>query len=236
MSRVEVEARLRYPDGGFTIDVGFTSDAVVTALLGPSGSGKSSVLALIAGLRRPDAGRIRFGDRVFFDREKRIDLAPERRQIGYVVQDHLLFPHLTVRRNLEYGLRRRSRHARHISLDRVVTVLELDRVLGAMPASLSGGEKQRAALGRALLCSPDVLLLDEPLAALDDRLRSKLLDTLEEILAEWAIPTIYVTHQAEEAARLAGRLVRLHDGRVVDCGPNDMPDKTAVLVPDEQKR
>jgi molybdate transport system ATP-binding protein len=217
VSRLEFACTLRYPTG-FTLDAAFTSDAAATALLGPSGSGKTSVLSVIAGLRRPDRGRIVLDGVVLFDSAAGTDLPPSWRGVGYMFQELLLFPHLSVRRNLLYGWRRRPAGARPVDFDRVVRVLELGELLGRMPHTLSGGQKQRTALGRALLCGPRLLLLDEPLAFVDEALRHRILDYVERVLQEWAIPTLYVTHQPAEAARLGARVVRLEEGRVVPDG------------------
>jgi molybdate transport system ATP-binding protein len=214
VSRLDCACALRYPSG-FTLDVAFASDVPVTALLGPSGSGKTSVLSVLAGLRRPDRGHIALDGTTLFDSGKRIDVPPEKRQVGYVFQDLLLFPHLSVRQNLLYGRRRRRPGAREVDFDRVVRVLELDDLLDRLPHTLSGGQRQRTALGRALLCGPRLLLLDEPLAFVDEALRGRILDDVERILGEWSVPTLYVTHREEEAARLAACVVRLEAGRVV---------------------
>jgi molybdate transport system ATP-binding protein len=218
VSLLEFDCALRYPSG-FRLEAVFRVEAGVTALLGPSGSGKTSVLSIIAGLRRPDRGRVRLGDEVLLDTTIGRDVPPERRGIGYVFQDFLLFPHLTVRRNLLYGWRRRRPEARPPAFERVVAVLELGDLLGRLPHTLSGGQRQRVALGRALLCGPRLLLLDEPLAGLDEALRGRVLDYFEQVLKEWSLPALYVTHNRAEADRLAGRVVRLQAGRVQDDAP-----------------
>jgi molybdate transport system ATP-binding protein len=218
VSLLEVACRLRYP-AGFLLDAAFTTDAPVTALLGASGSGKTSILSAIAGLRRPDAGRICLEGRVLLDRAAGINLAPEDRRVGYVFQHQLLFPHLTVRRNLLYGRRRRPPGPRRIDFDRVVEVLELGEVLDRLPHTLSGGQGQRVALGRALLSEPGLLLLDEPLASLDEELRERVLGYVEQVLHEWQVPTLYVSHNPAEVRRVAGWVVRLEAGRVQAAGP-----------------
>ena len=215
MSRLEFACTLRYPSG-FALDAAFAAGDTVTALVGPSGSGKTTVLSVLAGLRRPDRGRVLLGGEPLYDSAAGVDLPPERRRVGYVFQDHLLFPHRTVRRNLLYGWRRRDRSARPPDLGRVVEVLELSHVLDRLPHTLSGGERQRAALGRALLYGPRLLLLDEPLAAVDEALRGRVLDYIEQALREWRVPTLYVTHNQAEVGRLAQEVVRLEGGRVVD--------------------
>ena len=213
MSLLEFDCALRYPSG-FQLEAALRVEAGVTALIGPSGSGKTTVLSIIAGLRRPDRGRVRLGDEVLLDTAAARSLPPERRGIGYVFQDFLLFPHLTVRRNLLYGWRRRRPEARPPGFERVVAVLELNDLLGRLPHTLSGGQRQRVALGRALLCGPRLLLLDEPLAGLDEALRGRVLDYFEQVLKEWSLPALYVTHNQAEADRLAGRVVRLEAGKV----------------------
>ncbi len=213
MSLLEFSCRLRYPSG-FVLDAAFTLNAPIAALLGPSGSGKTSILSITAGLRRPDSGRVRLGDTTLFDAATGVCPPPEARGVGYVFQDHLLFPHLSVRDNLLYGWRRRRPGSRPISFDRVVAVLELGGALDRPPHTLSGGQRQRMALGRALLCGPRLLLLDEPLASLDADLKSRVLDYVEQVLREWDVPTLYVTHDPAEAARLARQTVRLREGRV----------------------
>jgi len=217
MSFLDCRCRLRYPSG-FVLDCAFASDAPVTALCGPSGSGKTSVLSIIAGLRRPDEGRIQLGNRVLVDSANGVNLPPDERRIGYVFQEHLLFPHLDVRGNLLYGWRRRPTAAHPVDFHRVVEVLELGGTLEQLPHTLSGGQKQRVALGRALLCAPELLLLDEPLAALDQPLKDRILDYVERILKEWHLPTIYVTHQLPEAMRLAQWVVIIEKGTVLYSG------------------
>jgi molybdate transport system ATP-binding protein len=219
MSLLEFSGRLQY-SSGFLVDVTFSTKAQVTALVGPSGSGKTSILSMIAGLRRPDEGRIRLGPRVLFDSRQNTNLAPEARRIGYVFQDHLLFPHLSVRRNLLYGWKRRRVNASPLSFERVVKVLELADLLKRQPHTLSGGQRQRVALGRALLAAPELLLMDEPLASVDDELKHRVLDYIEGVLEEWRIPTLYVTHNEEEIRRIAAQVIQLHKGRVTGSAPH----------------
>jgi molybdate transport system ATP-binding protein len=212
--------RHQFP-GGFSLDAAFETAAQVTALSGPSGSGKTSVLYMIAGLLRPQSGAIRFGERVWLDTAQGIGLKAEQRHVGFVFQDHLLFPHLDVQRNLMYGRRRRRGRLVAIEPSRVIEVLELGDLLARYPRNLSGGEKQRVALGRSLLSGPELLLMDEPLAALDAELKDRILTYLERVVEEWHVPTIYVSHSLAEVRRLADRVIVLDQGRVGISGPAD---------------
>jgi molybdate transport system ATP-binding protein len=213
MSFFDCQCKLRYPSG-FQVDCAFGTDAEVTALVGLSGSGKTSVLSMIAGLRNPESGRIQVGKRVLFDSTAGVHIPPEQRRIGYVFQDQLLFPHLSVERNLQYGWRRRPPDARPIDYNRVVQVLELGDVLPRLPHTLSGGQKQRVALGRALLCGPELLLLDEPVASLEQPLKERILDYMDKVVKEWRVPTLFVTHTIEEVKRFGQWAVMLEAGRV----------------------
>ncbi len=217
MSLLEFRCRLRYPSG-FLLDAAFKTDSQVTALFGPSGSGKTTILSMIAGLRKPEEGFIQIGEHVLDDTSTRLSVPPEGRHIGYVFQQHLLFPHLTIRDNLLYGWRRRRAAANSVDPERVIGVLDLAGLLDRQPATLSGGQRQRVALARALLCVPQLLLLDEPLSSLDDALKDEVLTYIEQILMEWRIPTLYVTHNAGEARRMCKWVIRLDHGRVEAVG------------------
>lgn len=209
----------------FRLQAEFTCDEGVTALCGPSGSGKTTILSLIAGLARPQAGRIQLNDRVLTDAAAGIQLPPERRNVGLVFQDGCLFPHLTVRQNLEYGWRRRSQ--RRGDVEHLVEVLEIGEFLNRAPLTLSGGEKQRVALGRALLQHPDFLLLDEPLTALDEPLQARIVTYLKRALDEYAVPTLMVTHNLDHARELARAAWLIRDGKIVAGGaPDDVLAKT----------
>lgn len=203
--------------GTFHLNVAFDTDRGVTALFGRSGSGKSSVLRLIAGLARPDTGTVQFDDQVLADSGTGVYVAPHHRQFACVFQEARLFPHLTVRQNLHYGQwfakRRGISNTEHI-----VEMLGIGHLLARRPAKLSGGEKQRVAIGRALLSSPRLLLMDEPLAALDDERKAEILPFLERMRDELRIPIIYVSHSVAEVARLADRVVLLQDGTVIANG------------------
>jgi molybdate transport system ATP-binding protein len=217
MSLLEFDCRLKYLSG-FQVAARFATEARVTALVGPSGAGKTSILSMIAGLRRPTDGSIRLAQRPLFDQARRIHLPPERRRIGYVFQDQLLFPHLSVRANLLYGWRRAPPGPRRIELERVASVLELEGLLERLPHTLSGGERQRAALGRALLSNPELLLLDEPLASIGEELKQRVLAYIEQVLEQWSIPTLYVTHNPDEARRMAQWAVVVERGAVTATG------------------
>jgi molybdate transport system ATP-binding protein len=215
VSILEFSGRLRYASG-FVVQAEFATEARVTALVGPSGGGKTSILSMIAGLRRPDCGRICLAGRLLDDTACGLHVAPEARRIGYVFQGQMLFPHRSVRQNLLYGWKRRAATARPVELAHVVAVLELEPMLERLPHTLSGGERQRVALGRALMCGPELLLLDEPLASLDEPLKERVIQFVERVLDEWQIPVIYVSHSTNEVQRLAQHVVQIEQGRVVD--------------------
>ncbi|MFQ6553039.1 molybdenum ABC transporter ATP-binding protein [Aestuariibius insulae] len=198
--------------GAAQLDLGFEAPGGVTALYGPSGAGKTSVVNAVAGLLKPDAGRIALGGDVLVDTEAGVFVPVHKRRMGYVFQDGRLFPHLTVARNLAYG---RS----GASPDKVVDLLDLGGLLTRYPARLSGGEKQRVAIGRALLSDPRMLLMDEPLASLDPGRKAEILPYLDRLVAETKLPVIYVSHAAEEVLRLATTLVLIEGGRVLEAGP-----------------
>jgi len=198
---VEVEKHL----GDADIAVSFRSVSGLTALFGPSGSGKTSILNMIAGLLTPDSGRIVVGGELLFG--DGVDLPPEARHAGYVFQDARLFPHLKVRANLLYGARR---GVGALGLDEVVDLLGLGALLGRWPRTLSGGEAQRVAIGRALLSSPRFLLLDEPLASLDQARADEIMSMIERVRDELKLPILYVSHNRAEVDRLAASVVAIH--------------------------
>jgi molybdate transport system ATP-binding protein len=214
MLSVKVRRRL----DAFELDTAFASDSGVTALFGRSGSGKTTLVNAIAGLVRPDDGRIEINGDCLFDSARGIDVPVERRRVGYVFQDGRLFPHLTVRGNLNYGYALAQPGQRNVALKQVVDLLGLEHLLERRPANLSGGEKQRVAIGRALLASPRVLLMDEPLAALDHLRKSEILRYIECLHAEIKVPIVYVTHAVEEIIRLADFVVLMALGKVVATG------------------
>ncbi len=197
--------------GAFTLEMSTRLDAPITALFGPSGSGKTTTLDAIAGLRTPGRGTIAVNDRILFSSESRLNLPPHQRHVGYMPQDVALFPHMNVRKNLLYG-----RHPGvSPELDRVVGMLEIDRLVDRQVNDLSGGERQRVALGRALMSGPSLLLLDEPLAAVDVPLRRRILPYLQRVRDALKIPILYVSHDREEVDELADAIVHLDGGRVV---------------------
>jgi molybdate transport system ATP-binding protein len=205
--------------GAFALAAKFESAGRLTALFGRSGAGKSTIVNMIAGLVRPEQGRIAVDGTALVDRARGIDVPPHRRRVGYVFQEGRLFPHLTVRQNLLYGRWFAPRAERKVSLDTVVGILGIGHLLGRSPSRLSGGEKQRVAIGRALLASPRVLLLDEPLAALDTARKEEILPYIERLRDEIGMPMVYVSHAIGEVARLADTLVVMADGRVQAAGP-----------------
>ncbi len=214
---IEIDAARRL--GDFALDVEFTTEGHgITALFGRSGAGKTSLVNMLAGLLRPERGRIVIDGTVLFDSAAGIDIAPHRRRLGYVFQQSRLFPHLTVRGNLEYGMSRVPRAERRVGFDEVVEMLGIGEHLARRPHGLSGGERQRVAIGRALLTSPRLLLMDEPLASLDAARKAEILPFIERLSDTFAVPIVYVTHAMDEIARLADTLVLMTEGRVAAVG------------------
>ena len=212
---LDVEFTKRWASG-VQIEAAFASDAATLALFGRSGSGKSTVVNVLAGLLRPNTGRIVVDGVVLFDAARRINVPVEARGVGYVFQDGLLFPHLTVQQNLLYGAGRVGN--RSMELNQVVGLLGIAALLGRKPASLSGGEKQRVAIGRALLSNPRILLMDEPLASLDAGRRSEILSLIERVRDELKVRIVYVSHSVGEVTRLADEVVLMNGGQVVAHG------------------
>ena len=211
--------------GAFTLDLGFEA-AGVTALFGPSGSGKTSLINMIAGLMTPDAGRIALDGDVLFDAARRLDVKPWKRRIGTVFQEGRLFPHLSVKHNLDYGRWMSGLPADAKALAHAVELLDIGHLIGRRPGKLSGGERQRIAIGRALLMKPRLLLLDEPLASLDAARKAEILPYLERLRDDARVPMIYVSHDAGEVARIATRVVRLEGGRVAATGGVEVLSRT----------
>jgi molybdate transport system ATP-binding protein len=213
---IEVDIALRV--GDFDLAAAFEAPAgSVTALFGRSGSGKSTVIDCVAGLRRPDRGRVAVEGETLFDTATNVP--PERRRLGYVFQDARLFPHLSVETNLRYGERRARTDRRIAAFDEVVALLGIDHLLKRRPGTLSGGERQRVAIGRALLSQPRALLMDEPLAALDRERKAEVLPYIERLRDRFGLPILYVSHAVEEVVRLAQKVVRIEHGRITGIGP-----------------
>jgi len=215
MIQVNVQHRL----GSFDLTAQFASDGRVTALFGRSGSGKTSLINIIGGLIYPDHAHISLDGEVVVDTDQRIFVPKHRRRVGYVFQEGRLFPHLTVRQNLLYGWWFAPATKRRGQLAQIVKLLGIGHLLDRRPRSLSGGEKQRVAIGRALLATPRLLLMDEPLASLDDARKAEILPYLERLYDETKVPIIYVSHSVPEVARLASTMVVMADGHVVATGP-----------------
>jgi molybdate transport system ATP-binding protein len=216
--------------GDFFVDVAFSvPEKGITALFGPSGVGKTSVVNMIAGLSSPDSGRIVLGGRALFDAEEGVNVSPDGRRIGYIFQDGRLFPHLTVRGNLSYGMKMVPEDRRYVDFDQVVDLLGIRPLLDRRPAKLSGGEKQRVAIGRAFLCSPDLLLMDEPLASLDGPRKEEVLPFIAKICRKFSTPVLYVSHSVKEITRLADQVVILENGCVAASGP--VEELTVLLRP-----
>ncbi len=216
---VSVElSRLRLPLAHFTLEVDVVLSGRVTGIFGASGAGKTSLLEIIAGLRRPMAGAVRIDGVVLTDFSTRTFVRPERRAVGYVPQEGALFPHLSVRKNLLYGFSGNHARPTGLTFEHVTGILEIAALVERRIQTLSGGEKQRVALGRALLASPRLLLLDEPLAGLDAPLRDRLLPYLARVRDEFAIPMIYVTHSPDEVLALCDDVVILCQGKIETRG------------------
>lgn len=212
-----IEVRLKKSFNNFGIDVNFRApENGITVLSGVSGSGKTTIINMIAGLVPPDSGYISVAERVFFDSDKKINCPIHKRRCGCIFQDGRLFPNMNVRKNLLYGSSGRTAH-----LDAIVELLGISRLLNRMPSKLSGGEKQRVSIGRALMMQPDILLMDEPLASLDSERKEELIRYIDRLPAQFNIPVFYVTHSRQEILRLADELIRIHNGRIESVGIHD---------------
>jgi molybdate transport system ATP-binding protein len=214
-----IEVDVAHQLARFRVEARFTTEGRLTALFGRSGAGKTTLVNLIGGLIRPDRGRIAVDGRVLVDTEAGAFLPPHRRRIGYVFQEGRLFPHLTVRQNLLYGHWFTARAERWGRLEPIVDLLGIAHLLAQRPRTLSGGEKQRVAIGRALLASPRLLLMDEPLASLDGERKAEILPYIERLRDELRVPIVYVSHSIEEVTRLATTLVLMSEGQVAAVGP-----------------
>jgi molybdate transport system ATP-binding protein len=211
---------------GFTLDVALSAPPGITMLFGASGSGKTTLLRCVAGLSRPDEGRITIGDRVLFDSGSGVDVAVPVRRVGYVFQQAALFPHMSLRENIGYGVKRLSADERQTRVSAIAESFRITAILDRRPAQVSGGERQRAALARALVTTPALLLLDEPLSALDHAIQSLIMDDLQRTSDASRIPMIYVTHSHREVYTLGQRVLVIDNGRVIATGtPHDVLDR-----------
>jgi molybdate transport system ATP-binding protein len=202
----------------FTLDVNVKAAGGITVLFGPSGAGKTSILRAVAGILTPDEGRITLGEDTYFDSAAGISSPMQHRKVGYVFQNHALFPHLTAEQNVLYGIRAESRHAAHERAQELFSLLGIPKTADRYPHRLSGGEQQRVALARALATDPLIMLLDEPLSSVDMAMRSRLLEEISAIQRRSGIPFLYVTHNHSEAARLGDTMVVLDEGKIVQEG------------------
>jgi len=216
---LEVQIEKKLPE--FTLDVSFCAGSEPLSILGPSGAGKTMLLRCIAGLDRPDRGRVTLNDRVFFDSSRNIQMPARQRRVGMLFQNYALFPHRTVRQNIAFGLEKSPREEQEKRVAALVERAHLGGLENRAPGELSGGEQQRVALARALAIEPEALLLDEPLSALDTHLRSQMESQLQETFAGYQRPSLLVTHNIEEAYRLGAHMIVLSRGRVVAAGAKE---------------
>lgn len=213
-----LSVKLRKKVNGFSLDAEWEVGDELAVIFGPSGSGKSMTLQLIAGLIQPDDGAVRSGDTIFYDGRQKIWLAPQQRSIGYVFQDLALFPHMNVKNNILFGATGLDKQLRDKRLYDIVTIFHLDGLEDKFPSEISGGQKQRVALARALIRGPAVLLLDEPFSSLDAELRFEMRNFLRDIRKEFKVPVILVTHDIFEAYSMADKVIVYEDGKVITIG------------------
>ena len=215
---IHINKRLRANDRVFDLDIAFSSDSDRIVLFGPSGAGKSLTLKAIAGLMHPDQGRIRLNQRTLFDAAQQIDVRPQERNVAYLFQDYALFPHLTVAQNIAFGLQRGCfnlrRPATHPAVKKWLTTFELEALAHSYPRQISGGQRQRVALARALVPEPDILLLDEPFAALDLSLRAHMRRELSELQQRLHVPMLIITHDPADVDALGDAVFEVRDGRI----------------------
>jgi len=211
MLAVTIQKKLPY----FQLDVDFTVQKEIVVLFGPSGAGKTTILNSVAGLIQPDSGTIRLNDTIFFETGQK-PLPTRKRKLGYLFQDYALFPHMTVEKNILYGVKKEREAVSSAFVVQLLTVLGIRHLLPKYPHQISGGEKQRVALARALAVKPELLLLDEPLSALDAKTRQQCQDELLELHRLWQIPVLLVTHDEKEAEKLGNRILTINQGKIVD--------------------
>ena len=221
MIEFHLEKLLQSPDGEMNLDVDLKlEEGSLMTIYGKSGAGKSTLLMLLAGLLSPDKGTVSYGDKIWLDTEKKISLPPQKRQIGFVFQEYALFPNMTVEENLRYGLRKGQSDT---MVNKLVEIVDLGQLKKRKPHALSGGQKQRVALARALVSHPKLLLLDEPLSALDHEMRSRLQHYILELHNEFKLTTILISHDVSEIIRLSDFMVHLDQGKVINKGvPADL--------------
>jgi len=214
-----IKAEICKAFSGISIDVEFSLEKGILVLFGPSGSGKTTILNCISGLQKPDSGHISLGGKLFFSSADSIDIPARKRKIGYVFQEYALFPHMTVKQNVLYGVPGGCKKGKHyrVGVRDVLEMLKIDHLQDRYPANLSGGERQRVALARALMVEPDLLLLDEPLSALDSATRAELRLELKQLQRRWNIPFVLVTHSREEMKTLADEVLFIERGRRCGC-------------------
>ncbi|MCR9212587.1 MAG: molybdenum ABC transporter ATP-binding protein [Proteobacteria bacterium] len=217
--------------GDFHIDASFSVGPGLTALFGPSGAGKTAIAKMLGGLETPDEGHIQIGDRTLFNRQKAINVPVQERNIGFVFQEHRLFPHYSVRGNLNYGQRNRQAGSGSVTFKDVVDLLGIGDLLARRPGSLSLGEQQRVAIGRALLSNPDFLVMDEPLSSLDSARKKDIIPLISRMKSEFGLTIIYISHSLGEITRLADSLVLLDKGQVKGAGPIENIVNNLELIP-----
>ena len=214
---LDVELSHQYKSG-FSLDIEFSIRNQITSIFGSSGSGKTSILSMIMGLKKPKYGKIVLNGRLLYDSNKKINVPVHQRRIGMIFQEHLLFPHYNVEQNLKYGLRKNKPDHAAPDFNRVCEVLEISHLLARYPRFLSGGECQRVAIGRTLLSSPEALLMDEPLASIDERLRNSILNYFERVIKEWNIPAIFISHNQSLVQRFSSHTIVINQGKVLSSG------------------
>ncbi len=228
---MNLEVDVNHRQGEFVLRARFQSDGRLTALFGRSGAGKTTLVNMIGGLIAPKEGRIVVNERVLFDAQQKISVPRHQRRIGYVFQEGRLFPHLNVRQNLLFGRWFTPRLRRVVAFEDVVSLLGIETLLHRIPVTLSGGEKQRVAIGRALLMDPEMLLMDEPLASLDDERKAEIYPYIERLRDDGRVPIVFVTHSVAEIARLATTIVVLENGRVIAAGAASDVLRDVTLFP-----